>query len=157
MKEHHYKADIVWTGNKGDGTLNYRSYSRDHIISIENKQIKIPSSSDPSFLGNTTRYNPEELLVASISSCHMLWFLHLCSAHKIVVVDYIDNATGVMEESDDGSGRFREVVLHPQVTIIESDKMSMIDSLHKKANKMCFIANSVNFSVIHKPTIQIQK
>src|SRR6187399_2595586 len=103
MSEHNYKATITWTGNKGKGTANYRRYERSHEISIAGKPI-IPASSDPSFRGDKTRYNPEELLVASLSSCHMLWYLHLCSANGVVVVDYTDDATGLMIETADGGG-----------------------------------------------------
>src|SRR5688500_5547415 len=115
-KEHHYKLEIQWTGNTGEGTLHYKSYERNHVIRVANKP-DIPSSSDPSFRGDRTRYNPEELFVASLSSCHMLWYLHLCSEAGIVVTDYVDQALGTMVETPDGGGRFKEVVLNPVITI----------------------------------------
>src|ERR1700759_3681585 len=114
-KEHRYSVDLAWTGNKGEGTTRYTAYSRDHVLRVQGKP-DLPGSSDPSFRGSRDRYNPEELLVSSLSSCHMLWYLHLCSANQVVVVDYRDQAKGFMMERADGSGYFREVILCPVVT-----------------------------------------
>ncbi len=150
-KEHYYNATIKWTGNNGLGTSDYRSYERSHIISVDNKP-EIFASSDPSFRGERTKYNPEELLVASLSSCHMLWLLHLCSDNGIVVTEYVDNPTGIMIETDNGGGKFKEVTLNPIVTITDHGMLNKLEELHKKANELCFIANSVNFSVKHKAT-----
>lgn len=150
MKNHQYKTLLVWEGNKDEGTSKYRAYSRNHVITIEGKSAPIMGSSDPSFLGDPTRYNPEELLLASLSSCHMLWYLHLCATNKIVVTSYTDEARGEMVENDDGSGQFSRVVLEPLVIITDSSKVKLAKSLHHEANKMCFIARSVNFPVEHK-------
>lgn len=155
MKEHHYKATITWVGNQGTGTSNYRAYSRNHDISVEGKAT-IPASSDPSFRGEPTRYNPEELLVSSLSSCHMLWYLHLCSVNGVTVVDYRDEASGTMEETDNGSGRFKEVTLYPVVTVADSAMVEKANALHHEANQMCFIANSCNFPIHHQPTCIVQ-
>lgn len=154
MKHHHYKTAIEWTGNKGSGTSNYRDYERSHTISVENKPV-IEGSSDPAFRGDKTKYNPEEMLLSSLSSCHMLWYLHCCSEAGIIVTDYTDHATGTMEETSNGSGRFIEVVLNPIVTITDEDKIEKAKELHTKANEFCFIANSVNFPVKHSPKILI--
>ena len=155
MKEHHYKTTITWVGNQGTGTSNYRAYSRNHDIAIAGKQV-IPASSDPSFRGDPSRYNPEELLVSSLSGCHMLWYLHLCSVNGVIVVDYKDEATGIMEESDDGNGRFKEVTLHPMVTVTDATMVQKANSLHHEANKLCYIANSCNFPILHQPTCIVQ-
>ena len=149
MKEHVYTLTIQWTGNKGEGTLDYTSYERDHTISADGKQ-EIPASSDPAFRGDKTRYNPEELFVASLSSCHMLWFLHLCARKGVVVTDYTDKPTGIMVETKNGGGKFREVTLNPTITVTDASMTDKIDELHRKANELCFIANSVNFPVYHK-------
>ncbi len=149
--QHHYKATIRWTGNKGTGTENYRSYDRSHQIIIENKS-DILGSSDPAFRGDKTKHNPEELLVASLSACHMLWYLHLCSEAGLIVLDYTDMATGVMVDTSDGGGRFAEVILNPIVIVSEKAMVDKANELHKKANELCFIANSVNFPVRHNPT-----
>ena len=133
-----------WTGNDGEGTKSYRSYRRDHTILAAGKP-RIEGSSDPGFRGDGTRYNPEELLVASLSACHMLWYLHLCSANQITVVDYHDAASGEMVEAEDGSGKFVRVVLRPVVTILASDPGPL--ALHAEAHRLCFIAKSVNFPV----------
>lgn len=144
-----------WTGNTGNGTANYQSYERSHLLQAAGKP-DIPGSSDPSFRGDKARYNPEEMLVASLSSCHMLWYLHLCSAAGIVVVDYVDQATGVMMETADGGGSFSEVTLYPEVTITDASQTDKANELHKKANELCFIANSVNFPVHHQPICKVQ-
>jgi len=151
---HFYKATINWTGNLGKGTSQYKAYSRNHEISSEDKPT-IYASSDPSFRGEATRYNPEELFVASLSSCHMLWYLHLCSEAGVVVIDYIDNATGTMTETEDGSGHFTEVTLHPVVTVTEASMVDKANELHYEAHKFCFVANSCNFPVHHNPTCEV--
>lgn len=150
-EQHHYKATIKWTGNKGEGTANYRAYEREHIVSIDNK-ADILGSSDPAFRGDKTRHNPEDLLLSSLSACHMLWYLHLCSEAGIIVTDYRDNATGIMTETSNGSGHFTEVTLNPTVTVANQSMIDKANELHKKANELCFIANSVNFPVKHRPT-----
>jgi organic hydroperoxide reductase OsmC/OhrA len=155
MKEHNYKATITWTGNKGAGTNDYRSYERSHVINAYGKP-EIPASSDPTFRGDRTRYNPEELLVASISSCHMLWYLHLCSVAGVLVIDYVDEATGIMTETASGSGHFKEVMLHPKVIVSDESMIEKANALHHEANKMCFIANSVNFPILHSPVCDVR-
>ena len=149
MKEHIYHANLQWTGNTGKGTETYRGYERSHNISVAGKQI-IEASSDPSFRGDKTKYNPEEMFVASLSSCHMLWFLHLCSDAAVIVLEYTDAAVGKMIESDDGNGKFSEVILHPSVKVKESWMLEKIDLIHEKANAFCYIANSCNFPVRHE-------
>ena len=155
MKNHYYKADIKWTGNSGKGTSNYTRYERSHTISVNGKAI-INGSSDPSYRGDKTMYNPEELLVASVSTCHMLWYLHLCSDAGIVVIDYADNATGTVQETEDGGGHFTEVTLHPMVMVSDKSMIEKANELHDEANKLCFIANSCNFPVHHKPTCKAE-
>jgi len=155
MSDHFYKATVTWRGNQGTGTSAYRAYSRNHEITVEGKPT-IPASSDPHFRGDKERYNPEEMLVASISSCHMLWYLHLCSEAGVVVVNYIDNATGIMAETADGSGRFTEITLHPAITVSDPSMIDKANSLHHKANQLCFIANSVNFPILHQPICKAQ-
>jgi organic hydroperoxide reductase OsmC/OhrA len=114
----------------------------------------IPGSSDPAFRGDATRYNPEDLMVASLSTCHMLWYLHLCAVNKIVVLDYEDNAQGTREEAADGGGRFVEVTLRPQITITAESDLTTATRLHHDAHEKCFIANSVNFPVGCEPVIR---
>ncbi len=154
-KMHTYACTLTWTGNTGTGTSAYRGYERNHTISINNKP-NLFASSDPSFLGDPTRYNPEELLLASLSGCHMLWFLHLCTTHGIVVVAYTDQPTATMIENEDGSGQFTEVMLRPEVTIAKAKQLSLLNELHHQANKLCFIARSVNFAVLHSATGKIE-
>lgn len=155
MAIHNYKATITWTGNQGKGTADYLGYERSHEVSISGKPI-IPASSDPSFRGDKTRYNPEELLVASLSSCHMLWYLHLCCVNGVVVIDYTDEATGKMMETADGGGYFEEITLHPKVIVSDESMVEKANALHPEANKKCFIANSVNFPVHHLPECYVR-
>lgn len=152
MKQHNYDIKVEWTGNQGSGTLNYKAYNRNHTIFADDKYDVIKGSSDPSFLGDRSRYNPEDLFLSSLSACHMLWYLHLCSEHKIVVTEYLDHATGVMEEDENGSGKFTEVTLNPAVKITDISLIDKANELHAEANKLCFIANSCNFKVTHNPT-----
>ena len=153
MKQHHYEVRVDWTGNDGEGTKTYKSYRRDHVIVGDGKP-EIPASSDPSFRGDRTRYNPEELLVASLSACHMLWYLHLCSVNKIMVVEYRDDAAGVMQEHEDGGGEFVRVTLRPRVKMRSGGDRSRALALHEEAHHLCFIARSVNFAVEVEAEIQ---
>jgi len=155
-KEHQYQTSMVWTGNKGSGTMDYRSYDRSFVISANGKP-NIQGSSDSVFLGDKTKYNPEDLLVASISSCHMLWYLHLCSQNGVIVLEYSDKAVGKMMENADGSGRFKEVVLYPMVTISDPSQTDKALSLHAEAHNMCFIANSCNFPIKHEAQCLVEQ
>jgi organic hydroperoxide reductase OsmC/OhrA len=143
--KHSYGAYVHWTAADGAGTKSYRSYSRDHAIGADGKP-EIRASSDPAFRGDGSRYNPEELLIASVSSCHMLWYLHLCSVNGITVLEYRDDATGAMEENADGSGQFVRVELRPVVTMTNGDRARALE-LHSEAHRLCFISRSVNFPV----------
>lgn len=154
VKEHNYKTHVKWTGNSGKGTAGYQEYSREHVISIENKP-DLQGSSDSAFRGDATKYNPEELLVCSLSSCHMLWYLHLCAEAGIIVTAYSDKACGIMVEEEDGSGHFREVQLNPLVSVSHENMIPSAIELHDKAHAMCFIANSMNFPVLHFPTVHV--
>jgi organic hydroperoxide reductase OsmC/OhrA len=155
MKQQHtYQATIRWTGNTGSGTEHYIHYERSHVISIQGKP-DILGSSDPAFRGDSTQHNPEDLLLSSLSACHMLWYLHLCADAGIVVTAYTDEASGTMVMNKNGSGQFTEVVLHPRVTIQNARHTEEAIALHDKAHQMCFIANSVNFEVRHHPVIDI--
>ena len=152
--QHQYNLTLKWTGNKGTGTSDYRAYERSHTICVDGK-TEISVSSDPAFRGDKTKYNPEEFLVAAISSCHMLSYLHLCAVAGVVVTDYVDHATGIMVETPNGSGHFTEVTLNPIVTVTEISMIEKANELHKKANELCFIANSVNFPVGHNASCRV--
>jgi organic hydroperoxide reductase OsmC/OhrA len=153
-RQHHYDLQVVWTGNLGQGTSGYRAYSRDHEITAPGR-TPLPGSSDPAFRGDPGRYSPEDLLVASLSACHMLWYLHLCADSGIVVEEYVDAATGVMVESADGGGRFKEVVLRPTVVVRAGADRDLAVGLHERAHALCFIANSVNFDVRCEPALSV--
>ena len=150
MKQHSYELTVRW--GDAEGTKEYRSYSRDHTIGATGKP-EIFASSDPAFRGDAARYNPEELLVASLASCHMLWYLHLCTVNGVIVVSYVDLAKGTMEENADGSGRFTRVVLTPAVDLTLESDVDRAVALHERAHHLCFIARSVNFPVEVRPTV----
>jgi organic hydroperoxide reductase OsmC/OhrA len=152
-EEHSFRISTKWTGNDGSGTLNYRSYRRDHEMTGPTKSAPIAGSSDPAFRGDGSRYNPEELLIASLSACHMLWMLHLCADAGIVITEYQDEAAGTITLNADGAGQFTRVVLCPRMTITDSARTAEAEALHSRAHQLCFIARSVNFPVEHKPTV----
>jgi organic hydroperoxide reductase OsmC/OhrA len=154
MNQHHYSLKVTWTGNNGTGTSWYRAYDRSHTVSIKDKP-DLECSSDAAFRGDVTKYTPEDLLVASVSGCHMLWYLHLCAEAGIVVTDYTDRAEGTMEVEADGGGKFTVITLHPMVTITDPQKVETANGLHHRANQLCFIARSCNFPILHQPQCKI--
>ncbi|MBD8872991.1 OsmC family protein [Rhodanobacter sp. DHB23] len=150
---HRYRVDVLWTGNRGTGTDGYRNYSRNHLIRVPGKP-ELAGSSDPTFRGDATRYNPEDMLVAALSTCHMLSYLHMATVAGVVVVAYDDAAEGTMATEGDG-GRFTEVVLRPVVTIRADSDPAKALAAHETAHHACFIANSVNFPVRCEPRIVV--
>jgi organic hydroperoxide reductase OsmC/OhrA len=153
MSIHHFEVDIRWTGNTGSGTSGYRNYERSHTISSPGKR-QINASAHPAFRGDGSCYNPEEMFIASLSSCHMLWFLHLCSDAGVIVTSYIDKPIGIMEEGNDSDpGRFTKVTLRPKVEVLNVADTPTLTKLHHHAHRLCFIANSVNFAVEVIPEI----
>ena len=150
---HHYKIQNTWTGNLGSGTSTYRAYSRNHELTGEQKAAPIAGSSDAPFRGEPSRYNPEELLLGALSSCHMLALLHLCADGGITVTEYIDEAAGEMAENADGSGQFTRVVLRPRMVITDAARIADAKALHHRAHELCFIARSVNFPVENEPEV----
>ena len=152
-REHNYSATVTWTGNTGQGTAGYKSYTRDHDIACPGKPT-IRGSADPAYRGDAGRHNPEDMLVAALSACHMLWYLHLCSAAGVVVTAYEDSADGVMQtHPPGGEGEFTRVTLRPRVTITPESDAETAARLHAEANANCFVARSVNFPVHHEPEI----
>lgn len=152
--EHRYALASTWTGNRGSGTSGYRDYDRSVEIAVEGK-LTLLASSDKPFRGDPTRWNPEDLLLASLSECHLLSYLHACVTAGVVVVSYRDEASGVMVEDGRGGGAFREVVLRPRVTVADASMTDAATAAHAQAREWCFIANSVNFPVRHEPTIVV--
>jgi organic hydroperoxide reductase OsmC/OhrA len=152
VRQHTYNMSVQWTGNDGEGTKTYRSYRRDHTIEAAGKP-QIPACSDPCFRGDASRYNPEDLLVASLSACHMLAYLHLCAVNQVCVTDYRDEPIGVMNEYGDGAGEFVQVTLRPRVQVTPDSDGEKALALHHEAHCLCFIANSVKFAVEVAPEI----
>lgn len=150
-KRHSYTIQVEWTGNRGSGTSSYRAYARSHAIAAPGK-ASIAGSSDPAFLGDAAGWNPEELLVASLSACHQLWYLHLCAEAGIVVQAYRDEPVGTMQEQPDGAGEFESVTLRPHAVLAPGSDAAKARALHDTAARMCFIARSVAFPVSHEPS-----
>ncbi len=151
--QHHYHVVVEWTGNRGAGTQSYRGYERSHVIRIAGKPT-LAGSADATFHGDASRHNPEDLLVAALSACHMMAYLHVATVAGVVVSAYTDAAEGTMSLDGIG-GRFVEVVLHPQVTISANSDAAKAEALHADAHHACFIANSVNFPVRCEPRIVV--
>jgi len=150
--EHTYRVAVEWTGDRGTGTSGYRDYARDVTIRIEGKP-ELLASADRAFRGDASRWNPEDMLLAALSECHLLSYLHACVQVGVVVIAYTDEATGIMREDGKGGGTFAEVMLRPRVTVAEASMIPAAEAAHAAANRMCFIANSVNFPVRHEPAV----
>ena len=154
-RQHLYTVALEWTGNLGPGTAGYRDFSRNHELTVPG-QGPIAGSADPAFRGDKTRWNPEQLLVAGLASCHQLWYLHLCSDAGVIVTAYTDQAEGHMTEQADGAGQFTSVTLRPHVTIAAGSDPARAMALHADAAATCFLARSMNFPVHHEPRITVQ-
>jgi organic hydroperoxide reductase OsmC/OhrA len=152
-KEHHYQISVAWIGNQGLGTQDYRSYERSHKISSEGKP-DLMGSADPLFRGNASQWNPEELLIASLSACHMLWFLHLCSTRKIIVSEYTDTPTALLMIEASGDGLFKEAALNPLIVLTDVSRIEEARHLHEEAHQKCFIAKAINFPVKLNPSFK---
>lgn len=153
--EHHYNLKATWEGNKGEGTKNVRAYDRSHTVTIAGKpQLFLTTDNAP--VGDKNKLNPEDLLVTSVSSCHMLSYLYVCALEGIVITSYEDNATGTMIEHKEGGGNFKEVTLNPVFTVAEESMKQRAIELHHKAHEICYIANSVNFEVKCNPTALVK-
>jgi organic hydroperoxide reductase OsmC/OhrA len=154
-KEHHYELSVTWTGNLGPGTTSYRSYSRAHEVRAEGVPVLL-GSSDPAFRGDPSRWNPEQLFLAAVSQCHMLWYLNLAASAGLTVTGYEDRATATMVEESSGAGQFTGITLQPQVTITDEARLDQAEQLHDEAGALCFIARSVNFPVHHQSVIRCE-
>lgn len=153
MKGHSYSLTTRWDGHQQETPYTYESYTRAHVIEIDGKS-DLKMSADPCFMGDSQRINPEDCLLAALSSCHMLSFLAFAAMRKVKVVSYVDRASGVMVQEDLG-GHFTEVTLRPTVTITKESDRSLAIELHEQANRNCFIASSVNFPVKHEVEVHI--
>lgn len=153
-RQHTYRTELVWTGNLGTGTDSYRSYRRTHEVTAPGTPV-IAGSSDPHFRGDADRWNPEQMLLASLSQCHLLSYLHVCAVNGVVVTGYTDRADGTMAETGDGGGHFTEAVLRPEVEVAAPDMAEKALALHERAHELCFIAGSVNFPVRHEATVTV--
>jgi organic hydroperoxide reductase OsmC/OhrA len=152
--KHLFKAEANWTSNQIQEDSTKRFYSKSHQIKIEGKPV-LNVSAAKAFKGDPELYNPEDLLLSSLVSCHMMAYLYVCFQNGIEVLEYSDNAEAALEVAPDGSGRFTEVQLNPKVKISNPDKIELAIELHTKANQLCFIANSCNFPILHNATCEV--
>ena len=153
---HTFKAQVHWTINEGESTINPRTFSRNHKVIIDNKATPLHVSAAKPFRGDDTLYNPEDLLLSALTSCHMMSYLYVCAQHQIEVLSYTDSSEGDLEVESSGSGRFKTVRLKPVVTIKDETRKDLALSLHQKANELCFIANSCNFPISHDAIILVE-
>lgn len=153
--EHNYQLTAVWTGNKGDGTKNVRTYDRSHTISIQGKPELFLTTDHPA-VGDQSKLNPEDLLVTALSSCHMLSYLYVCAMEGVIITAYTDHATGIMIEKASGGGSFKEVILNPIFYVADESMVAKAIELHHKAHEVCYIANSVNFEVKCNPICKVE-
>jgi organic hydroperoxide reductase OsmC/OhrA len=153
---HKYEVCVSWTGDLGQGTSAYTTYSRSHAIAADHKPA-IAGSSDPAFRGDRERWNPEKLLVGAVSACHQLWYLHLCAAAGVVVRSYEYRAEGSMNEEGDGSGQFDQIALRPRIFIEDAGKVDLAQKLHTDAHEKCFIARSLKCEVFCFPEISARE
>lgn len=149
MGDHHYETQLRWADPAG--TADYRTYRREHEVAAPGRPTLVGSADRP-FRGDPTRWNPELLLLAALSECHLLSYLSFCARAGVVVTAYADRATGTMHQEGMG-GHFTEVVLRPEVTVAEAAMLGRAADLHGPAHDACFIASSVNFPVRHEPTV----
>lgn len=148
-KTHDFTATVVWTGNRGDGTKQYKGYDRTWRIATPGK-LPVECSNDPMLGGDPNKPNPEDLLLASLASCHMLWYLHLACNAGIVVKSYEDAPLGIGETGSRGEGRFIKAVLRPRIVVARGADLAKADQLHHDVHDFCFIARSVNFPVAYE-------
>lgn len=153
MRTHTYTVTVTWTGNTGAGTRDYQAYARSYTLEAEGKPM-LTGSADPAFHGAASLWNPEDLLVAALSACHKLWYLHLCAEAGVTVLAYRDQAVGTMVERGREGGHFTAVTLTPRVVIAEPDRIEAALRLHADAHAKCFIARSMNFPVSHAPRVE---
>ncbi|MGF1465268.1 MAG: OsmC family protein [Sandaracinaceae bacterium] len=149
---HRYAVTVRWTGNRGEGTSAYRAYGREHVVQIAGKEDLL-GSSDPVYRGDASLHNPEDLFVAALSSCHMLWFLHLACRARMCVVGYTDEALGELRVHEDGGGSFARVRLRPRVTVRGAADEEALRALHDEAHAKCFISQSVKCPVEIVPSL----
>lgn len=144
---------MEWSDPTGVGTIKASTHSRNHVVRMPGKPDLVLTA-DPSFRGDPAQHSPEDLLLISLSSCHMLWYLGLCARAGVVVTRYVDEAEGTMVEQAASGGHFERVILHPRVTIKTGD-LAKARELHGDAHRFCFVANSVNFPVEYEPVIEV--
>ncbi|MFC5719031.1 OsmC family protein [Streptomyces gamaensis] len=154
-KIHTYETTVNWTGNQGSGTSDYRAYGRDHEVRAPGRPVLL-GSADPAFRGDPARWNPEQLLLAALSECHMLSYLHLCATAGVAVTSYTDDAHATMATTAEG-GHFTEAVLRPRVEVASAESVRTATELHEAAHRACFVASSVSFPVRHEPVVTVRR
>ncbi len=146
-----FKVQAKWSSkNALDVSINGKT----HQVFIDDKS-PLTVSAAKAFKGDETKYNPEDLLLSALASCHMMSYFYVCAQNGIELIDYKDEAVGVLELKADGSGAFTSVVLNPVVTISKSEMIDKAVSLHKEAHSICFIAHPCNVLISHTVLLQV--
>jgi organic hydroperoxide reductase OsmC/OhrA len=146
MSEHH--ATIHWQKQTPD--FDYKSYNREHTWTFPKSGREVEASAAPAYKGKPTHVDPEEALVASISSCHMLTFLAIAARRNLVVESYEDQAVGVLEKNAEGRLAITRVTLRPQIRFAGAGgapDAATLERMHHEAHEQCFIANSVTTQI----------
>lgn len=156
MTTHSYEIEVTWTGNTGTGTRSYRGFSRDHEVAAAGP-APLLGSSDPAFRGDAGRWNPEQLYLASIAQCHMLWYLHLAARAGVIVTAYTDRPTGIMIEEASGAGQFESVTLNPSMVISAASDPAVAAKLHDQVGDFCFIARSIKTPIHHEVVVRVEE
>lgn len=151
---HDYTSQVVWTGNRGNGTSTYRGYDRTWDVAVPGKAV-IHCSNDPLLGGDPGKMNPEDLLLSALSACHMLWYLHFASDEGIVVTAYDDSPLGKGEVGAGGAGRFVSATLRPRIKVQPGTDIEKAAAIHGRIHEVCFIARSVNFPISYEPEFEV--
>ena len=152
MSNHYFKASLQWNLKSEADFKSKKIYTKNHTISFEGKE-SISVSAAKVFKGDPTLVNPEDLLLSSVTSCHMMSYLYVCQQNNIEILSYQDHSEAILEVNSDGSGKITKIILNPTIKIKDESKIDLAISLHKKANQLCFIANSCNFPILHHPSV----
>ena len=152
--KHVFKAKLNWPLREEPVVSSATKYTKSHSIGIDGKEL-LKVSAAKAFKGDPSLFNPEDLLLSSVVSCHMMSYLYVCQQNGIEILSYQDDAEATLEVLDNGGGRFIEVRLFPQVIIRNKDQMTEALQLHQEANKLCFIANSCNFPILHQASCEV--
>ncbi|QDO92455.1 osmotically inducible protein OsmC [Formosa sediminum] len=141
-----FKISNSWSLEHASKITSKGGSIKTHQVFLEKGKTLEVSAAKP-FKGDPSKYNPEELLMAALSSCHFMSYLYVCEQAGITILEYSDTVEGILNLQANGSGAFAKISLNPQVKIENQDQIQLAESLHEKAGNLCFIANSCAFKI----------